>query len=88
MPVISRFFGIAIRMHVRDHAPPHFHAVYGEHEAAFEIADGELLAGSLPPTARRLVHEWADLHRAELADNWERAQAGEPLLPIEGLDAD
>ncbi|WP_116654939.1 DUF4160 domain-containing protein [Pelagibacterium sediminicola] len=42
----------------------------------------------LPPTARRLVHEWAYLHRAELADNWELAQKDEPLLRIEGLDVD
>ena len=32
VPVISRFFGIAIRMYFRDHAPPHFHARYAEHE--------------------------------------------------------
>jgi hypothetical protein len=32
MPTISHFYGIAIRMFYRDHAPPHFHAVYAEHE--------------------------------------------------------
>jgi hypothetical protein len=31
MRVISRFLGIAIAMLYRDHNPPHFHAVYGEH---------------------------------------------------------
>lgn len=25
MPEISRFLGIVVRMHYRDHAPPHFH---------------------------------------------------------------
>jgi hypothetical protein len=29
VPEISRFFGIAIGMFYRDHAPPHFHAAYG-----------------------------------------------------------
>lgn len=28
MPTISFFYGIAIRMYFRDHAPPHFHAIY------------------------------------------------------------
>ena len=30
MPEISRFFGIIITMNDNDHAPPHFHARYGE----------------------------------------------------------
>ena len=28
MPTVSFFYGIAIRMYLRDHVPPHFHAVY------------------------------------------------------------
>ena len=30
MPEISRFFGIAVKMYYNEHAPPHFHAEYGE----------------------------------------------------------
>lgn len=33
MPEISYFYGIHIRLNFRDHAPPHVHVVYGEHEA-------------------------------------------------------
>jgi hypothetical protein len=40
MPTIAWFYGIAIRMFVRDHPPPHFHAVYGEHEAIVAIEPG------------------------------------------------
>ena len=32
MPEISRFYGIVIKMFFNDHGPPHFHAIYGEHE--------------------------------------------------------
>jgi len=32
MPEISRFLGIIIAMFYKDHAPPHFHAIYGEEE--------------------------------------------------------
>lgn len=41
MPCISKFFGIAIYMYYSDHAPPHFHAIYGEHEAAVDIHTAE-----------------------------------------------
>lgn len=30
MPEISRFLGIVVYMYYKDHAPPHFHAEYGE----------------------------------------------------------
>ena len=42
MPEISRFLGIVIAMYYRDHAPPHFHALYGEYEATINIAAGEV----------------------------------------------
>lgn len=45
MPRISNFYGIAVYMYYEDHAPPHFHAIYGEHEAVMEIATGEMLEG-------------------------------------------
>ena len=37
MPIISRFFGIIIRMFFNEHAPPHFHAEYAEHRAVLNI---------------------------------------------------
>jgi hypothetical protein len=38
MPVITRFYGIVIRMYFREHGVPHFHAVYGDAVGVFEIA--------------------------------------------------
>ena len=37
MPQICEFFGVSIYMYYNDHRPPHFHAVYAEHEALFTI---------------------------------------------------
>jgi hypothetical protein len=51
MPMIAWFYGIATRMYFLDHPPPHFQAVYGEHEANVSIATGEVIEGRLPPTA-------------------------------------
>lgn len=44
MPVLSRFYGIVIRMYFQqsEHYPPHFHAIYGEHMAAICINDGSI----------------------------------------------
>lgn len=57
----------------------------GEHMAQIELGTLNVLSGSLPPRALRLVREWAQLHPDELAENWALAQALEPLLPIDPL---
>lgn len=72
-------------MYRPDHPPPHFHAQYAEHWARIEIGSHRVLEGSLPRRALRMVRQWARLHNDELRDNWIRAQALEPLLPIEPL---
>jgi Domain of unknown function (DUF4160) len=55
VPRISAFYGIAIYMYYRDHAPPHFHAIYGEHEATVAIETADVLEGKLPRRARALA---------------------------------
>ena len=86
MPSICRFFGIVIYIYYGDHLPPHFHARYGEREALYEIDTLRIYRGSLPRRAHNLVLEWADQHRLELAENWQRAIRNEPLQTIEPLD--
>ena len=85
MPEISRFLGIVIGMFYRDHGPPHFHAVYGEHHVTVEIESGAV-RGEFPPRALGLVLEWARLHRVELLQDWDRARAGQPLDRIAPLE--
>ena len=85
MPEISRFLGIVIRMYVKDHPPPHFHAQYGEYEGVFCIESLEMIAGNLPKRVKILVVEWALEHRNELKDNWELAEKRVPLNKIKPL---
>ena len=85
MPTISVFYGIVISMYFKEHAPPHFHAKYAEHEAAFTIKTLEMLRGKLPARARSLVLEWADLYRKELLANWEKARNSLPLDSVPPL---
>ena len=86
MPTIAYFLGIAIQMYYDDHPPPHIHVKYNEHQARFAIETGELISGSLPARARRLVQEWIALRRAQLTDNWRRMEDGVPMERIEGLE--
>ena len=43
MPTISAFYGILIQMFWQEHAPPHFHALYGEFEALIDIRTLEVI---------------------------------------------
>jgi hypothetical protein len=51
MPTISAFYGILIRMFFNDHAPPHFHARYGEFEATIDLGTLQVRQGQLPRRA-------------------------------------
>jgi len=86
MPELSRFLGIVIAMYYNDHAPPHFHAKYGDHEIRVSIENGAILSGSFPARAQRLVLEWLNLHRAELMEDWSLAEQRKPLHKIEPLE--
>jgi len=70
VPVIARFYGILVKMYFKDHGVPHFHAVYGEYNAVFEIETVRLIEGDLPPRALHMVTEWAERYRTELLDMW------------------
>jgi len=85
MPTISMFFGILIQMHWREHAPPHFHALYGEYEVLIDIRTLEIISGNMPKRALALVLEWAQDHRAELMEDWELCEHNQSPKKIQPL---
>ena len=88
MPELSRFFGIIIRMYTEMGGPhhiPHFHAHYQNEVGIYSLSPIELIAGSLPKRQARLVEAWAELHQAELIQDWQLLQEGRKPLPIHPL---
>ena len=71
MPTISKFFGMKIMMYWNDHAPPHFHVIYGDLRASVDIEALKVLEGNLSRRAQGLVLEWAEMHQDELMEDWE-----------------
>jgi hypothetical protein len=55
------------------HGLPHIHVQYGEQNAVYEIEEG------------RLVVAWIELHREELAADWQLAVNGETPFRIDPL---
>ena len=86
MPIISRFFGIIIRMFYDEHNPPHFHVEYQNKKAVFDL-NGNIIKGDLfSRTATRLVREWVDFHISELEIDWELSKDGKEIKPIPPLN--
>lgn len=86
MPTISSFFGILIQMFWNDHAPPHFHALYGEFEVLINIQTLEIIEGKMSKRALAMILEWASEHRAELLEDWklcEKKQRPHKIKPLE-----
>ncbi len=84
MPVISRFYGIVIKMYLRqkEHNPPHIHAIYGECVGMFSLANGEMFEGDIPIKGQMQVKEFIEYYREKLINMWETQQF-EVLPPIE-----
>jgi len=82
MPVISRFYGIVIKMYFREHGVPHFHAIYAEYNGVFDIDNLEMIEGDLPRRAQKLVGEWASQYQAELRAMWQSQE----YRKLPGLD--
>lgn len=86
MPTISMFYGILIQMFWGDHAPPHFHALYAEHEVLIDIRTFEVIRGSMLRRALVLVLEWASQHLSELLEDWilcEQNKSPKKISPLE-----
>ena len=73
MPVISRFYGILIKMYFSqsEHGVPHFHAVYAEFNGVFAIDTLEMIEGDLPIRSQKLIKEWGMLYQSELLRMWQ-----------------
>ena len=84
MPIISRFYGLIIKMYFQqaEHQPPHIHVTYTEFSGSIVIADGSVLEGDLPSKALALVREWMSLHRDELQKIWDTQE----MKKIPGLE--
>lgn len=84
MPVLSKFYGIIIRMYFQqsEHNPPHIHAIYGEHVAAIDFQKKTIIEGELPTKALELVLEWIDIHQKELKHIWD-TQEFKNIKPLE-----
>jgi hypothetical protein len=86
MPRVSEFYGIAVYMYYKEHAPPHFHAIYAQYDTEIGIDPIRLIEGSLPRRVQSMVFEWAAMYQTELRENWDLARAGMPLRKIPPLE--
>ena len=72
-------------MFFNEHAPPHFHAEYGEYRAVIDIRSLTVTEGKLPRRATELVLDWAELHQNELLVDWDLCQQHQQPVDIDPL---
>ena len=73
------FYGIFVMMFYMDnkeHKLPHIHVRCQGEKSVFEIPSGRLLAGKIPPSKRKLVEAWIEIHRNELMEDWDLTMKG------------
>ncbi len=72
MPTLKIIDGTKIDVYSREHPPPHFHAIYAEHEELIEIDTLKTYIGKLPKNKRKKVVKWADENKQILSENFKR----------------
>ncbi len=85
MPVISKFYGIVIRMVFIRPFGAHFHAFYGNHELVVGIDPLRIIQGNAPIRAREMILEWAASHQQELVKAWSQLSTAHPPVTIQPL---
>jgi hypothetical protein len=85
MPVLSKFYGIVIRMLVIRPFVAHFHAIYDNTELVVAVNPVRIIQGDAPRRVRDMVLEWAMQHQQELLEAWNRMSAAQEPKPIAPL---
>lgn len=85
MPVISKFYGIVIRMLRAQGLAARFHAIYENTELVVSIWPLRVIQGDAPGRVREMVLEWAAQHQQELLTSWQRCLLGQPPTRIQPL---
>ena len=85
MPTVAMVSGMAILFYYDDHEPPHFHVRAPDFTAKIDLGDlsATEVNGRMRPGDSARLRAWAERHRAELFENWNRARRKQRLQPIE-----
>src|SRR5438094_9254788 len=78
MPVLSKFYGIVIRMVFIKPFAAHLHAIYNQSELIVRIAPLMIIQGDAPGRVRNMVLEWSSEIYDELLDAWTRIHEDMP----------
>ena len=80
MPVISKFYGIIVRLMRLPDRRAAIYANYGEHEVVMDASTLKVISGNAPARVVDMVCEWARQHQGELMAALDRAtRLGSPV---------
>ena len=77
MPTVAIVDGVRIIFFWNDHPPPHFHVEFGDQKGQISLVTFELLEGKLQASKLAAVRQWAQDHRQELLECWDKARNNE-----------
>jgi hypothetical protein len=81
--LVEKINGLKIHIYADEHAPPHFHVLSSDIDAAFTIRDCTLIRGSVDGKTRDLIVYWHGSARRKLVEFWNRTRPTDcPVGPI------
>src|SRR5579863_1615913 len=70
--LVEQINGLKIHIYAKEHAPPHFHVLSANIDAAFSIEDCSLIKGAVDRKTHDLIVYWHRSGRTKLIDIWNR----------------
>jgi hypothetical protein len=81
--LVERVHGLQIHVYSRDHAPPHFHVLGGDIDAAFLVESGDYLKGRIDRRSLSFVEWWYKRSRPIIVRAWNDSRPSDcPVGPI------
>ncbi|MBN2571418.1 MAG: DUF4160 domain-containing protein [Ignavibacteriales bacterium] len=68
--LVDKINNLKIVIHPNDHNPPHFHVIYNNLNASFDINTCELLKGNLSNNDMKLIKYWFNNYKDKLLKVW------------------
>jgi len=83
LATVSLVNGVTIKVYIKDHPPPHVHAIHAGRSAKINLDPIEVVASSLAPAEERNTVDWVRSHQTAFLAAWAVAEQGRIPAPID-----
>jgi hypothetical protein len=78
--LVDHFNGLKIEIPSREHAPPHFHVIYGNQSASYSIENGDLIEGNFGNREKKVIKHYYKYAKNKIIKVWNETRPSDCLV--------